>query len=353
MNPIFSESRFKGKRLTFLPWLHSATGYARHAVEYFRNFEKLGVFVSVRPVYINETEDNRLPMDIKRAFISRDQPEEAELILSPASVYPMRRKREILFTMYESSRWPAKLVKLVNRADHVIVPSEFCRQGLRESGCIQNISVVNLGFNPDTFKVSPMKMDGATIFGSAGRAAHGIARKGLNVVLSAFSREFPNEPDVELHIKGLSDSPTPFVLDKRVKIRDAFIKEKQLAEFYSSLTCFVSAARGEGFGLMQLEAMTSGRPVIASIYGGLQEFMTPENSYACDFQEGLSTEAWSTGGSWAIPDENHIRSLMRQVYRNRQEAQQKGIKSAQDVAHLTWRNSAWRTLECLESLGAI
>jgi len=342
--------RFQGKRLTFLPELDAYGGYGLHAIQYVRHWTDLGVHVAIRAVKLKESEEARIPLDIRRRFVHCDQPEPWELVLAPANFCPLGRRKTAYFTMYESSRWSPRMVKLINRAEAAIVPCEWNRSGLIESGVTVPVFLAPLGYG-EPFQPTPMDLTGPCIFGAAGRMSHGAVRKGLNAVIDAFLKEFPSEPDVQLWIKGFSDAPTKFVTDPRVVVREGFLTETQLAEWFSRLTCFVSAARGEAWGLMQLEAMASGRPVMAAIYGGLAEFMTPENSYAVEFAEEPSGEAWRNGGSWAVPDEAHIRHLMRRVYRNRQEAQDKGIAAAQDVRHLTWRNSAIKTLEVLESLG--
>ena len=351
--PSPSINRFRGKRLSFLPYLDSLAGYYNHALQLFRHWEAMGVFVTLRPVFIKDCDESRISMDLKRALVHRDQPQDWECVLSPANFCPMGRRKTAIMTMYESSRWTPKQVKLLNRADALIVPCEWNRQGLRESGGIRPIHVVPLGFAEESFKPTPMDMEGPCVFGVAGRLAHGRTRKGIDVVIDSFLREFPTEKDVRLHIKSFADVPPKFVIDSRVQVRNGFLKESELADWMSGLSCFVSAARGEAFGLLQLESMASGRPVIASIYGGLAEFLTPENSYAVDYVEERSQEAWCNGGSWALPDEKHLRWQMRQVYRNRQEARRKGQIAAETTKHLTWRNSALKTLEVLKELGAI
>ena len=47
----------------------------------------------------------------------------------------------------------------------------------------------------------------------------------------------------------------------------------------ASCDCYVSLHRSEGFGLTPAEAMYLGRPVIATAYGGVIDFMTAHNSY--------------------------------------------------------------------------
>lgn len=334
--------------------LDAMGGYGLHCSQYVKHWLDLGIHVSVRPINLRENDHARIPMFVKRCFVRKDQPEPWEIAISPGFFTPLKRRKLCWFLMYEASLWSPKIVKLLNRADAAIVPCEFNRHGLRESGCTIPVHVVPLGYNDEVFKSSEMDMTGPCVFGTAGRQSHGHIRKGINTVIEAFIKEFPNEQDVRLHVKGMKDVPTRFVFDKRVVIRDAFLKEQQLAEWYSGLTCFVSAARGEAWGLMQMESCASGRPVIAAVYGGLQEFLTPENSYPVAFDESRAEESWQSGnGNWAVPDERHIRMLMRRVYNDRQEAREKGITAARQVSGFTWRNSAVKCLQVLESLGAL
>jgi glycosyltransferase involved in cell wall biosynthesis len=345
--------RFKGKRLTFLPELDAYGGYGIHASHYVREWDKLGVHVSVRPIKIKETDEAKVPAFIKRCFVHRDQPEPWEVVLSPASFCPLGRRKTLYFTMYEASNWSPKMVKLINKAEAAIVPCEWNRQGLIASGAEIPIYKVPLGFSPDIFKPTPMRMDGPCVFGAAGRLSHGAARKGLNAVIDAFMEEFPTEKDVQLHIKGFRDTPTKFVTDRRVRVREGFISDAELSRWFGGLTCFVSAARGEAWGLMQMEAMAVGRPVISAIYGGLGEFMRVENSFSVDYDLELAGEAWAHGGYWADPNPKHIRDLMRKVYNDREIARSRGLIAAADVKEFTWKNSAIKTLEVMEELGAL
>ena len=50
--------------------------------------------------------------------------------------------------------------------------------------------------------------------------------------------------------------------------------------------CYVSLHRSEGLGLTMAEAMALGKPVIATVYSGNLQFMTPENSHLVDYQLG-------------------------------------------------------------------
>ena len=95
-----------------------------------------------------------------------------------------------------------------------------------------------------------------------------------------------------------------------------------------------------------------GRPVVGSIYGGLAEFMNERNSFSVDFEEEGAGEAWCNGGKWAVPSQEHIKAHMRRIYKDRQLARYRGNLAAADVMGMTWKDSAIKALEAMESLGA-
>lgn len=346
--------KWKGKRISLLGECDAFGGYGLHNFAYVKHWLELGVHVTIRPTVIRETAEAKIPMFVKRCYVHKDQPEEWEIVISPAYFVPLKRRKLAYFTLFESTRWTPRQIKLLSKADAVITASDYNIHGLRSSGFTGKVFKVPLGYAEETFRPREMSMDGPTVFGCVARMSHGPLRKNTQMVIDSFLKEFTNEKDVQLWVKGMPDCPSRMVFDKRVIIRDTFMKETALADFYAGMTCFVSAARSEGWGLCQLESCASARPVIAPIYSGLREYLTPENCYPLEFKEGPSEEAWTiTGGQWAIPDEGSLRSQMRRVYRDRLEAKRIGQIAAETTRHLTWRNSAIRCLSVLEELGAI
>jgi len=60
------------------------------------------------------------------------------------------------------------------------------------------------------------------------------------------------------------------------------IPRNEISDFYSKLDLFVSASRNETFGIVLIEAMSCGLPVIATKCGGPQEIVTEENGILID-----------------------------------------------------------------------
>ena len=60
------------------------------------------------------------------------------------------------------------------------------------------------------------------------------------------------------------------------------LSKNEFMTILNSCDCYISLHRGEGLGLGMMEAMSLGKPVIASRYGGNLDFMNDENSLLVD-----------------------------------------------------------------------
>lgn len=85
-------------------------------------------------------------------------------------------------------------------------------------------------------------------------------------------------------------------------------------------------------GRPHVEAMSMGRPVIATHWSGPSEFMTEENSFPLrhDGMVEISTGAFR-GHQWAQPSERHLRELLRAILTNPSEAERRGRRARADM----------------------
>jgi hypothetical protein len=98
---------------------------------------------------------------------------------------------------------------------------------------------------------------------------------------------------------------------------------------------YVSLHRCEGFGLTMAEAMSMGKPCIATGWSGNLDFMTAANSYLVGFRlVALERDygPYRAGEQWAEPDEEDAARWMRHVHENREEAHRRGRVAASDLA---------------------
>lgn len=112
--------------------------------------------------------------------------------------------------------------------------------------------------------------------------AHLHRRKGMDVLLRAFDRAFRGEPEAELVIGG--DGPARAALERlarslptagRITFAGALGRDEVRALLWRA-HAFVHPSRHETFGVVLVEAMATGLPVVATTCGGPEDFVTPE-----------------------------------------------------------------------------
>ena len=108
----------------------------------------------------------------------------------------------------------------------------------------------------------------------------------------------------------------------RIEYVSEFTDKRELIRLYKSCDAFVSAHRGEGFGMKILDAMACGLPVITPLFGGPTAYCEPDNCLPVDFSlvpmgDCLDTRVAADhesadvgGGRSAEPDESRCERPM-------------------------------------------
>ncbi|OGC41449.1 hypothetical protein A2Y85_05855 [candidate division WOR-3 bacterium RBG_13_43_14] len=139
-------------------------------------------------------------------------------------------------------------------------------------------------FNPDNPPLPDLNSGGPRIL-FLGRFE---PRKGLKYLLRAFSRVVEEFPDAKLIIagQGILGKHYRIYINDRLKnniiIKDN-IANQLLPRLYASCDIFCSPATGaESFGIVLLEAMASGKPIVATDISGYRQVMTQgKEGYFC------------------------------------------------------------------------
>lgn len=134
----------------------------------------------------------------------------------------------------------------------------------------------------DEFDVVERERPDAEVFRflSAGNL---IQRKGFDLLLRAFARLRRKYTYPSLTIMGGGSEETALrQLASDLGISDAVTfsgayERKEFADSLNQTDCFVLASRGETFGVVYVEAMAAGVPVIATCCGGPESFVTPQD----------------------------------------------------------------------------
>jgi glycosyltransferase involved in cell wall biosynthesis len=123
-----------------------------------------------------------------------------------------------------------------------------------------------------------------------------IKRKGMDILIDSFNISFKENKNVYLYIYG--DGPERSNLEKKIKgyglnnqiFLMGLVDRKELAEKMNKSDCFVLASRLETFGVVYIEALAMGLPVIGTKCGGPETFVNNENGLliSVDDMEKLS-----------------------------------------------------------------
>jgi rhamnosyl/mannosyltransferase len=183
----------------------------------------------------------------------------------------VRQKR--LLRLY----WPL-LERLVQRADAIILPTPAhlsSSQQLRTVRDRSKFHIVPFGFDLSRFAVEPA---GAEALRAARRGKLRVLALGRHVYYKGFEyliRALPLAPDVHVMLGGRGPLTAELVdLARRLGVEQRIefvgrIGEDQLPAYYHAcdVYCMPSVERAEAFGIVQLEAMAAGRPVVCCELG--------------------------------------------------------------------------------------
>jgi 1,2-diacylglycerol 3-alpha-glucosyltransferase len=196
------------------------------------------------------------------------------------------------------------LKQLLERADSVIAPTSAIKaELLTYAPAMHRVEVIPTGIDCDRFRP---ENDGSGI-----RHRYGLDRervllhvgriameKNLDLVIDGFSQLVKKDPQVRLLIVGDGPAKKHYQaivkekgLDDRV-IFTGFIPDEELPQVYAACDASVIASKFETQGLVGLEAMASGKPVVGINYRAVKELIrNGENGFLFEDDPDSCAEA--------------------------------------------------------------
>ena len=186
-----------------------------------------------------------------------------------------------------------------------------------------------------------------------------IERKNPKALLTAYWQEFQGEDNVTLLLKVYRmdfgrDEKSKILQDidnwkrempqkhfPRVVVTFELMNRDDVYRVHATGDCFVSAHRGEGWGVPQVEAMSMAKPVISTSLGGCHEWMKHgETAFLVGWNKepvhDMDFVPWyGKDQNWASVDILDLRAKMRYVFMNPGKAVQVG-QAAQQMVNKTF-----------------
>jgi glycosyltransferase involved in cell wall biosynthesis len=225
-----------------------------------------------------------------------------------------------------------------NRAEYSLAPSRLVQAELLAAG-VKRVGLWQRGVDAEKFhprfrdpEMRHLLSGGhpdQTVLLYAGRLAAEKQIEQLRVLLEripntrlALVGDGPNRATLESHFAGL---PVTFV---------GYLTGEPLARAYASADVFVFPSAFESFGLVILEAMASGTPVVSSRVGGAQDMI----------EEGVS------GCTFEVNDVNAMVEAVRRTIATPDVLQRMGQAARQHAEQMAWSHIMDELINCYQAV---
>ena len=240
------------------------------------------------------------------------------------------------FTMWESTELHPRGALWLDFYDQILVPCDHNVELF--SRYHKNVKKVPLGVDHKIWKATKRAENTRFRFHAGGSQ---WLRKGLDVVLEAFKRA---NLDAELHLKPNPEAygVPPLTLPDNVFMHRHWFTDDETIKFFNDADCYIAATRGEGFGLMPLQAMAMGVPTIVNASSGQAEFADLA-SIVIPHKQAPSIY----GGLWDESNPDDLAEAMRQMYANHSTYKLEAVARVTKTKKWSWDKAARQLADAL------
>jgi len=321
----------------------------------------VGVEVTTQiPVYCPEISDYGKLGDLAVSLENRELGYRVKILHTTPNVYPQFCEPEkyiIGRAFWETDKVPLDFALPLQSVNEIWTGSKFNEQAMRNAGVTKPIYIIpeaiDASVAPADFVPYKATNDGDYSFYSI---FEWTERKNPLALLEAYWREFEDVKGVSLTLKtyqvGFSAERREMIntqirkLKARLNLKSyaplymyrQLMDRHQVYRFHNSFDCFVSAHRGEGWGIPQMEAMLLEKPIISTNLGGIHEYLIhKKDAYLVKYtmvpvDNGNYNSQWYTPDQkWGEVDKDDLRAGMRWAFDNQDEAKLVGKTARETV----------------------
>jgi glycosyltransferase involved in cell wall biosynthesis len=250
-------------------------------------------------------------------------------------------QRTAVLTMWETTKIPSRFTTPIRMLDTVIVPCDWNAE--LYAPYHDNIKVVPLGIDVDFWRPQPVVDNDQFTFITGGS---GWNRKGIAQVIEAFrTAALPDSRLVIKIHKHLMDKPASYDFGPDITVINEILSLEDERALYAQADCFVSATRGEGFGMMPLQNAALGNLVIAPSHTGHLMF-DHLFDYDLSWDYGKAhMEYYDDIGEWFVPDQNELVEAMCDAYQSGRPSLFERQMRWERVEEWSWDRTANKLLE--------
>lgn len=284
-------------------------------------------------------------------------------------IYPPLYKRilgdiKIGGLVYETTLLPQKWVDNINsNLDYLWLPNNFNKKIALDSGVTVPIIIAPYGINRKIFFMSKdhKKLKDSFDFLCI---AMPQKRKALKELIKAFYIAFPDKNEVNLTIKmPYLKKKFPFeyskdeifenIKDHRVRIVIESSSDEEIRMFLWNSDCYIQPSMSEGFGMVLLEAIACGLPVISTTFGGPSEFLNTNNSFIIEHEvinaKEIQYDNHSVHAKIGRPILDSIVKNMRTAYEDRKMLKRKSENAMKILKDYSWKITADKLLSHIQN----
>jgi glycosyltransferase involved in cell wall biosynthesis len=361
-------------QLTYFGILRAPTSWAKVGREMVEALVDVGAELNVfeRKGFLYNPEIS-LPRTVLQRITQSFRDDVVFTFEHPANYHYLQGRYKVGLLTYESTVVPPRWIENARRfLDLLLLPSGFCRDLFVRAGLPSDRTrVLPYGYRPDTYYKNPPSVSARRETFRFLSVASPHKREGLDILLKAYARAFSACDDTVLVIK-LNYLPKtkskPFeqpelmrLIDDfrsqkdapKISLIDSFLSETEMADLYRSASYFVSATRGEGFGMAFLEALACGLSIIVTGWGGHLDFLSSKNARLVKYRlvkaNQIQYDCQDTRALIAEPDLADLADHMRSVYDERQSGTTPKTDNRDSVLEgYTWTRIAQRFIDMIQ-----